>query len=77
MKINISILILLFFACSSNKQLQSDISNCNFIDKISEEEKVLNFKIIRDRFKENGYYVYEDNDSIHYSGYANKKCSIS
>ena len=59
--------MLFLFACSSNKQLQYNTSNCNFNDKIFEEEKVLNFKIIRDRFKENGYYVYEDNDSIHYS----------
>ncbi len=42
MKTCIYLLILFFFACSSNKQLQSDTSNCNFDDRVSDNEKILN-----------------------------------
>jgi hypothetical protein len=41
MKTYLPILILSLFACSSNKQSQSDTMNCNFNDKISEKEKVM------------------------------------
>jgi hypothetical protein len=41
MKTYISILAFFFLACSSNKQFQYDMSNCDFNDKILEKEKLL------------------------------------
>jgi hypothetical protein len=45
MKTYILFIILFIFACSTNKQLQSDTSNCNFNDKILEKDKILNIEL--------------------------------
>lgn len=53
MKKYIVFLIFIIFACSTNKQLQFDKSNCNFNDKISENEKILNFENLKNGDNEN------------------------
>ena len=65
--IYIYILILVFSSCSSTKPLQYDTSSCNFDDRILESDKILNFEAVKKEFNKEGYYVYIDNDSIHYS----------
>jgi hypothetical protein len=64
MKTYIFILILFFVACSSNKQLQSDTSNCNFNDKILESEKMVDTKPY---VKGKGGWTIIDNDSLEIS----------
>jgi hypothetical protein len=68
MKTYIYILIMLILACSSNKQLLSDASNCNFDDKISEKDKNLNLDITFKRIvDENGAVTLIQNDTLELS----------
>ena len=64
MKKYIVFLIFIVFACSSNKQLQFDKSNCNFNDKISENEKLLD---IKPYVKGKGGWTIIDNNSLEIS----------
>ena len=61
MKTYISITVLLLFACSSNKQNQSDISNCDFNYKISENDKIVN---VKGYVEGQGGWTITNNDSI-------------
>lgn len=58
------LLMILLFACSSNKQLQFNTSDCNFNDKISENEKIINIELYKNQLEKDGYFKIFENDSI-------------
>ncbi|WP_281322242.1 hypothetical protein [Flavobacterium aestivum] len=64
MKTYIFILALFFFACSSNKQLQYDTSNCDFNDKILDIDKTINIEPYKNELYKEGYSTLLENDSI-------------
>jgi hypothetical protein len=79
MKTNLAFFMLFIFACSSNKQLQSDTSNCDFNDKISESEKIININTYRKQLHKDGFFTLIENDTvenyitINSKGYSKKK----
>jgi hypothetical protein len=64
MKTYISILVLFLFACSSNNQLQRNTSNCNFNDKISENEKIINIESYKKQLYKEGSFKLIENETI-------------
>lgn len=66
MKTYITFIIFLFFACATNKRNSYNNLECNFNENISQEEKKLNFESIKKEFEENGFYVYQENDTVKY-----------
>jgi hypothetical protein len=63
MKTYTSIILFLLFACATNKQLQSKTSNCDFNDKISEDQKIINIVAYKDLLEKKGYFTVTENDS--------------
>ena len=63
MKKYIIIISLVLLACSSNKPLQSDESNCNFYDKISKDDKLINIEPYNNLLEKKGYFTIIENDS--------------
>lgn len=64
MKKYLSILVICLLACSASKKITYDVSDCNIIDKISEDEKTLNIEAYKDILFKKGYYKFIDNDTL-------------
>ena len=64
MKKYIIIISLVLLACSSNKLLQSDNSDCTFNDNISDDEKIININPYKNKLYKKGFYTLIENDSV-------------
>ena len=63
-KIYLIFSIFILLACSSTKQIQSDISDCSLDDKISETEKTINIEPYKKELEKAGFFRIKDTDTL-------------
>ncbi|MDI9309008.1 MAG: hypothetical protein QM535_02235, partial [Limnohabitans sp.] len=63
-KIYLIFSIFILLACSSTKQIQSDISDCVIDDKISEAEKTINIEPYKKELEKAGFFRIKDTDTL-------------